>query len=320
MKDLTSLTVRRGRSWWVATVLILVALATIGLLGEAEHDPSPLDSLPAGFDSTTVVQLQDELPQGEGTSAVILYTADSGGLSDEALTTLRQRHPASDQGPGLVVSEDGTAAVAVVSVPDDGAEATADAVTEIRADAAEGLPAGVTSQVTGPAAVQADLAAVFDGADLRLLLATAARGRRAAADHLPQPDPVDRPAGRGRASPTSSPRSWRPHPGGRLDFLGRVHRGHPVASWCSAPPPTTPCCSSPATARSCTVNRTASPPCAAPCGAPPNPSSPGGHRRPRRAHPAAVRASDHPRARRGLRHRCRGRRPSPPCSSSPPSS
>ena len=35
------------------------------------------------------------------------------------------------------------------------------------------VPDGVTSQVTGPAAIQADLAAVFDGADTSLLLATA---------------------------------------------------------------------------------------------------------------------------------------------------
>ncbi|WP_344342195.1 MMPL family transporter, partial [Streptomyces rhizosphaericus] len=35
------------------------------------------------------------------------------------------------------------------------------------------VPDGVTGQVTGPAAVQADLAAVFDGADFRLLGATA---------------------------------------------------------------------------------------------------------------------------------------------------
>ena len=43
----------------------------------------------------------------------------------------------------------------------------------MRADAAELAPDGVTAQVTGPAAVEADLAAVFDGADLRLLVATA---------------------------------------------------------------------------------------------------------------------------------------------------
>ena len=48
-----------------------------------------------------------------------------------------------------------------------------DDVTAIRDSLSTGLPPGVTAQVTGPAGIQADLAAVFDGANLRLLLATA---------------------------------------------------------------------------------------------------------------------------------------------------
>ena len=46
---------------------------------------------------------------------------------------------------------------------------TADAVGELRAALDDAVPDGVTAQVTGPAAIQADLAAVFDGADFRLL-------------------------------------------------------------------------------------------------------------------------------------------------------
>ncbi|HQR25766.1 MAG TPA: MMPL family transporter [Nocardioides sp.] len=173
MPDLTSLTVRRGRSWWVAIVLVVAALATIGLLGEAERDASTTDTLPEGKDSTAVVELQRQLPQAEGSTAVVLYTADSGALAPAALEELQGRYPATDQGPGLVVSKDGTAAIAVVPVTEPDAQGIADEVERIRAEAADGLPAGVSSQVTGPAAVQADLAAVFDGANLRLLLATA---------------------------------------------------------------------------------------------------------------------------------------------------
>ena len=154
-------------------MLILLAVATIGLLGEAEKNPSPLDSLPAGLDSTTVVDLQDQLPQGDDSIAVVLYTADDGELSAAALDVLKRLHPAGPDDPGLVVSEDGTAALAVVPVTEQGAEAVADRVAEIRAAADADAPGGVTAQVTGPAAVQADIAAVFDGANLRLLLATA---------------------------------------------------------------------------------------------------------------------------------------------------
>ena len=121
---LPSATVRRGRSWWVATLLILLGLVTIGVLGEAENDPSPLDSLPAGMDSTTVEELQERLPQGSSNdSAVVLYTGDDGELSPAALDALRRLHPAGSGEPGLVVSEDGTAALAVVPVAEQGAEA-----------------------------------------------------------------------------------------------------------------------------------------------------------------------------------------------------
>ena len=173
MPDLTSVTVRRRRSWWLAPLFLLAAVGVIGGVGQAERTPSPLDNLPRGMDSTTAVELSEQLPQDSGTSAVVLYTADQGTLSDQAIGQLRARYPASDQGPGLVVSDDGTAAIAVVSGTETGATAIADKVAEIRQEAAEGLPAGVSSAVTGPAAIQADLAAVFEGADLTLLLATA---------------------------------------------------------------------------------------------------------------------------------------------------
>ncbi len=173
MPNLTSLTVRRGRSWWLAPLFLVAALAVIGGLGQAERTPSPLDNLPEGMDSTTVVELSDELPQESGSTAVVLYTADEGPLSADAVTALEQRHPATDRGPGLLVSDDGTAAIAVVPVTEEGATEIADRVGEIREEAAQDLPAGVSSAVTGPAAIQADLAAVFEGADITLLLATA---------------------------------------------------------------------------------------------------------------------------------------------------
>jgi putative drug exporter of the RND superfamily len=173
VRTVPAIAVRHGRSWWVATAMILLALATIGLLGEADNDPSPLDSLPAGLDSTTVVELLDQLAQGDDSVAVVLYTADEGELSTAALDALRRLHPAGEGGPRLVVSDDDTAALAVVPVTEQGAEEVGDRVAEIRATADADRPHGVTAQVTGPAAIQADLAAVFDGANLRLLLATA---------------------------------------------------------------------------------------------------------------------------------------------------
>ena len=73
----------------------------------------------------------------------------------------------------LVLSEDGTAAIGVVPVAATGNAEISAAVAALRADLRGSAPVGVTVQLTGPAAIQADLGAVFQGADNRLLLATA---------------------------------------------------------------------------------------------------------------------------------------------------
>ena len=73
----------------------------------------------------------------------------------------------------LQVSKDRTAAIGVTTVEGTGSEAVSEGVAELRADVARDLPDGVSAQVTGPAAIEADLSAVFDGADTRLLLVTA---------------------------------------------------------------------------------------------------------------------------------------------------
>ncbi len=152
----------------VAVLVALLALlgsgALIGLAGEAGRSPQVTDNLPDGYDSTTVAELERELPQGEGSVALVLFTADEGQLD---VASLGQEYGE------LRPSEDGTAAVGVVPVEATGATEIADEVAALRADLAEQVPDGVTAQVTGPAAIQADLAGVFDGADLTLLLATA---------------------------------------------------------------------------------------------------------------------------------------------------
>ena len=76
-------------------------------------------------------------------------------------------------GPVVIPSEDGQAAISVLAVEATGATEIAEAVTALRDRLEEAVPDGVNAAVTGPAAVQADLAAVFDGADFRLLAATA---------------------------------------------------------------------------------------------------------------------------------------------------
>ena len=174
-----SVVVRRRTAWLAALLPLVAAVLLTVFLGEATRTPSQLDQLPRGAESTTAVALQQELPD-DAAPAVVLFTADSGRLpagTDRALQAVvddvRDRFSLLG-GPPLSASEDGTAALAVLPLPESGASETAALVTDLRAALDEQVPDGVQAQLTGPAAVEADLAAVFDGANGTLLLTTAA--------------------------------------------------------------------------------------------------------------------------------------------------
>ena len=70
-------------------------------------------------------------------------------------------------------ADGGTAALVTVPLPAElSTEAVVDTVTGLRAQARDGLPDGLSAQVTGGAGFAADIASVFDGADVSLLLVT----------------------------------------------------------------------------------------------------------------------------------------------------
>jgi RND superfamily putative drug exporter len=174
MSRLAQLITRRWVAGPLALLFLAVAGAVIGVVGQAERPPTSMAALPLDSDSRAAAELQAQLPQEEGSAAIVLFSSDSP-LTDAQVAAVQQR---SQELPGATgmpaqVSEDGTAAAVVVPVDEPDATATADTVAELRTAAATDLPEGVTAQVTGPAAIQADLAGVFDGADTRLLLATA---------------------------------------------------------------------------------------------------------------------------------------------------
>ncbi|MFZ2501130.1 MAG: MMPL family transporter [Nocardioides sp.] len=167
MNRFASLIVSPGRSWVIALLAFGAAVGIIAGVGQAEREAQPTDSLPIGKQSTRVVELAEKLPQTSGSSAVVLFSANDGKLSPEALASLAERYPR------LIPAEDGTAAITVVPIAASDATEIAEEVTQLRKDVSADLPSGVEAGVTGPAAIRADLAAVFEGADVRLLLATA---------------------------------------------------------------------------------------------------------------------------------------------------
>lgn len=157
----------RRTAWLFALLPILLAVVLIGGVGEAEHATDSRDNLPENADSTAAAYLLDDLPDEATEAAIVLWTADSGKLSDDALADIK------DQAEGeLIPSEDGTAVFTVIPIEGGNADEIGEKVDALREDLRAEAPDGVTVGVTGPAGIRADLGKVFDGADMRLLLAT----------------------------------------------------------------------------------------------------------------------------------------------------
>lgn len=150
-------------------LLITVTIGLIGIMfGAKESASSPADRLPDGFDSTVVAKHMQSLPGEETSTAVAIFSFD-----DPAALGQLQAVAAELGGP-LIPAQSGKAAMVPLEVPDGTNAQDKDTIAELRAKAADGLPDGTSVAVTGPAAIQADLAGVFSGANFLLLAVTAA--------------------------------------------------------------------------------------------------------------------------------------------------
>ncbi len=172
----------RGRvaAWLTVAAAIVISAAVFAL--PTPENPAPVSStgLSAQWQSTQVERLQAQLPSTGVEPAVVVVSRQDGAALSEA-----DRAALAAAAPGLgrfavggqvapaQFAPDGT--VALVAVPmsstvDDAT--TAQNVADLRA-ALDDLPTGLLAQVTGGPAVNADLSAVFDGADVTLLAVTA---------------------------------------------------------------------------------------------------------------------------------------------------
>ncbi|MGI5242033.1 MMPL family transporter [Dactylosporangium sp. CA-139066] len=180
---------RSAASWITSrTGVVVVLLATVVLAGLAfalspgQPAAGPTDGLPAGAPSTRVTELAGRFSSGRAQTAIVVLERGDGPLTADdqaAIDRLAPRLaavPGARPGPPRTVSDDGRAALLVVplreGLDDEAAHAAVDDLRAALRGAA--LPAGVTAQVTGGAAFGRDIAAAFDGADVTLLLTTAA--------------------------------------------------------------------------------------------------------------------------------------------------
>ncbi|OLT37062.1 hypothetical protein BJF82_10400 [Kytococcus sp. CUA-901] len=164
--------------------MILLAGAAMALLPGSSDAGGPT-SLPEGADSAEVSRITSEFPGGDVVPAVVVVESQDGELGREALGTLGQKgeellaalpddavgQDATVEGP--IPSEDGQAALLVVPLDADAMEANGPDIVEDLRGAADGLVPGTEYYVTGAAGFSADVAGSFEGADFRLLAATA---------------------------------------------------------------------------------------------------------------------------------------------------
>ncbi|MCX5121503.1 efflux RND transporter permease subunit [Micromonospora sp. NBC_00362] len=175
--------VARGRlaAWLTVAAAIVVGAAVFGTPQPDNPAPVSATGLSAQWQSTQVQRLQDQLPSSDVQPAIVVISRGDGGAlseADRATVGARadglRRFAVGGQVSPAQISPDG--AVALVAVPLDtagGQEVVTDAVTQLRATLAD-LPDGLTAEVTGSPAFTADLSSVFDGADVTLLMVTAA--------------------------------------------------------------------------------------------------------------------------------------------------
>ncbi|BCJ46476.1 membrane protein [Actinoplanes ianthinogenes] len=154
------------RAWASLLLALVLGGLVIGLSGSTKVTNDPNASLPSSAESTRVAQLQKQLPSGRTTAALVVVAKGGAALTDADLAAVQ---PLGRP----IVSQDRKAAIISVPLPAGlSSEETIQQVADLRAKARQGLPAGVTAQVTGGAGFTADLADSFTGANTRLLLVT----------------------------------------------------------------------------------------------------------------------------------------------------
>ncbi|MFY0409039.1 MMPL family transporter [Solicola sp. PLA-1-18] len=167
--------------WVVVLVAVLLSGFALASGVSAKEATGPAAGLPDGYDSTTVAQLESSFPSSDVAPAIVVVDRDGEALTADdtrAVAALAQRLQGFSVVEGApltpVAASDGEASIIAVPLSTAVSQEKLDeTVTELRAAARDGLPGDLRAQVTGGPAFQVDLASVFDGADIRLLLTTA---------------------------------------------------------------------------------------------------------------------------------------------------
>jgi putative drug exporter of the RND superfamily len=157
----------RRFSWILALAIVAASTALMAVLGGDDSSQQSPVPVPTSAESARADALRAEFPGGDRVPVIVVISRRNGEpLSPADLAAVKQ-------GP-LQVSDDRRAAVAAVPLDANlSGFALNDAVKEVRAEAARGLPPDLRVEVTGGPAFGADIANSFSGANITLLAATA---------------------------------------------------------------------------------------------------------------------------------------------------
>ncbi|OBJ31139.1 MULTISPECIES: MMPL family transporter [Mycolicibacter] len=171
------------RSWLVALVPILIAVALMALSNDNTAATQSPETLPAGAESARAAAAQTTFAGGEQATALLVATRDDGApLTPADITAVNAARDRMTQLPQVLtgpvppamLSTDRQAALATVPLATDlSGFGLTDAVKALRAAAADGLPPTLSTHVTGGPAFGADIADAFTGANVTLLVVTA---------------------------------------------------------------------------------------------------------------------------------------------------
>ncbi|WP_280490903.1 MMPL family transporter [Nocardia asiatica] len=166
-------------SWVLLLALAAASIGLIGAVGENEAAGQAPTALPSSAESARVEQALEDFPDAGTAAAIVVVTrADGGELTDDdrnATAAAVARASGRTPGPAdLLAAPDREAAIGQVPV-DAGLSGfpLTERISDIRTAAREGLPEGLTLQVTGGPAFGADIADSFSGANVTLLAVTA---------------------------------------------------------------------------------------------------------------------------------------------------
>lgn len=164
------------RSWALSLAVVIASIGFMAFVGENDSAGQAPSSVPPAAESAQVTELLAQFP-GSDTAPVILVVSreDGAELTSENLDAARDAlGRLSESDAPLVPAPDGKATLGIVEVDRSlSGFSLNDTVTSLRESAVDGLPDGLSAQITGGPAFGADIADSFSGANFTLLAVTA---------------------------------------------------------------------------------------------------------------------------------------------------